>query len=230
MNELEKLYSKAKEIPSTLELTNKYSFLAFNKIVEAKYLDVNDILSGTDTRLNSYVGRFKRVLLFPNRVGDTITDIFVRPLVEKETPLKLGLRDMPFNFGNLQNMQYGKPLILVEGIADMGALKLLKSDLNIIVMNSTGLPKDLYELVSAITNNIYLLADNDNAGKESIKHIAKHFKAHGVTIKTLEQYPSIKDAGDILDKLVEYKKTNNSLLKDELEILKLYYLTQLKSI
>lgn len=225
---LEQLYQLARPIPEVFEMTNKYTFIGVNNILEVKYMDLNDILKHT-TPINNYIREAGQVLLLPNKIEDKIINLFVLPFNKNITPLKLGSNSFPYNLGNLsKDFKYGDAIILVEGVADLAGLKLLDPTLNIVAMQSVSLPTTYHPLIEALTNKIILLNDSDNAGKAARRNTYKLFSSYGISVKIVEQYGSFKDTGEIVDKLMEYKKTHSSTIKEELEVIRLYYLSQLK--
>lgn len=229
-SKIKEYYSKARPIPSALFENNKYAFLGYNNIVEIGYLDINDIIqSNKSDVLDSYISRFGQVLLFPNRINGEIVNLFIRPLNEKTALLKLGNSSFPYNMGNLAaGFKFGDPIILVEGIADLGALKLLDPSLNIIAMQSVSIPNEYYVFLQGLTDKVIILNDNDKAGNIAKFKTAKTLQAYKITPKIVDQYAGLKDTGDILDKMLLYLKTKRQDIKEELELIKLYYLSQLR--
>lgn len=221
--DLDKLYDAAHEIIEKDKLLNKYTFLAYNNIIEAKYLSVNDLIN-LDTRLSSYIAEHSKVLLFPSFIGDSINSLIVRPMLNKGTPLTLKSSNLPFNIGNISaDFKYGDPLFIVEGIGDVGGIKLINPHINVISMNSSSLAKQHYEVIAALTHNVILIPDKDNAGSYNVNKMKREFKEFNINLKVLTQYEYLKDTGDIADLVLEYTKTKNENLRTKINIIKKYY-------
>ena len=87
--ELQTLYNKAKPILEEDKLLNKYTYLAYNNILEGRYLSVND-LPNIDTKLASYIAEHSKVIIFPSYVNGEILSMVVRPMVTTGVPLTVG--------------------------------------------------------------------------------------------------------------------------------------------
>lgn len=226
---LQELYNKARAIPQELELTNKYTWLAYNNVLEARYLDLNDTLVQRDIQIGGYISRNEAILLFPNIVGDKIVDIFVKPLYSKAEPLKLGDDRFPYNIGNLDpGFKYGDPLVLVEGLADGAALKLISPRINFIVMQRSSLSMTQLELLSQITNKFIVIPDRDEAGTRGYTKMWYRFRDLGATCVSLNQFRYFKDTGDLLDRVLYYLNTRDTSILEEIELAQTYYKTALE--
>jgi len=226
--DLVELYNMAHELPEKLQFHNKYTWLIFNGIVEARYLDINDAIT-KNILIGSYIKSKGIILLFPSKVNGVITDIYVRALDSKETPLKLGPNKLPFGIGLLQdNFKYGSQLILVEGISDLGALKLMKPDINVISIQSNSISKDLAKFLSTITNHFIILFDNDSAGIKGSSISRWRLNDLDCNVNIVNQHGTLKDAGDVLDIISAYLKRPTQELKDKIELISEYYNFQLK--
>lgn len=225
---LNKLYNAARPVPESLKLENKYTFMSDFNIVEVKYLDINDVLKSNEIKLERFITEYEQILLFPNKIGDTIVDIVVRS-VNGKGHLKLGNRLFPYNIGNLSpNFKYGDTLYLVEGIGDLVMLKLFNPDTNVISMQSSKLSKDQIDLVSDITNNIVLIRDNDEPGEIGAKHLLWEFSKRGINFEIKNQFGDLKDTGDVLDLILKNKKEYSQELVDRINLYTLYYQNILK--
>lgn len=227
---LNQLYGWARPIPKELEFINKYTWLGVNKVLPVKYLDVNDVLTNMDVGIRNYIIKNEAVLLFPNIVNGIIIDIFVKPIFNKAEPLKLGSNALPYNIGQLQaSFRYGEPIILVEGIADVAALKLMSPEFNVIAMQSSRLNNNQIELLSLITNNIIVLPDRDDAGKTGLTKMWYRFRELKTSVVALEQFRYFKDTGDFLDKVLYFQKTGDHSTLDEIDLAWKYYKTAVES-
>lgn len=224
---LGEIYSLTRPVPTTLAADNKYILLS-QGIIETGYLDINDILLKS-TPLDSYIKEFGQVLVFPNKCNGEIINLLVRPLNGKAAMLKLGNNALPYNIGNFsKDFKYGDPIILVEGIADLGAIKLLDNTLNVVAMQSASLPREHYDVIASFTNKVIILNDNDKAGNTAKRKMIQTFKEYNITTKFVEQYSGLKDTGEILDKVLLYRRTKNADIQTDIELIKMYYLMQLK--
>lgn len=227
--ELNELYNLGREVPKELINLNKDTWLVSNNIIEARYLDINDAINNPNLSISTYLSQQTAVLMYPNRVGNVIIDIFVRPLYTRVAPLKLGPQILPYNIGNFrQDFKYGDPIILVEGTADLALVKLL-GELDIIAMNTAKLPKHHLETLTKISNNFLLLADNDEPGQRAARSMTYDFRERGATLKILPQFKDYKDTGDLLQDLKLFTETQDYSLKNKIEQAKTYYRTLIKN-
>lgn len=230
LSQLNKLYHNAHTILESDSTKSKYAFLAHNNILEAKYLSVNDLIT-TETKLSPYIAEHGKVILFPSIVNGVIDNIVARPIETAGRPLTLVKGKLPFYIGTLpDNFKFGDPIILVEGIADVGGLKLIDKSLNIIAMNSSALPQCYYEVIASVTNNIILFADNDEVGINSANKVKRIFKKHNVDVEIVNQYGDFKDTGDIISLVMKYIETKDETVKQELELVKKYYSTIINTV
>lgn len=226
---IEELYNIAHELPKSLEFHNKYTWLICNGIIEARYLDINDVIS-SDIPISSYIKAKGIVLLFPNKVGDMIVDIYIRALDSKETPLKIGLDLIPFGLGNLgKDFKYGSKLILVEGISDLGALKVINPNFDIVAIQSNSLSSTAARLLSTITNNFIILSDNDSAGIKGANISKRRLEQFDCNVNIINQYGELKDSGDILELLMTYLKNKDEDTKHKLYLIQEYYNIQINN-
>lgn len=227
---LNTIYDLAHEIPERLQYYNKYTWLAYNKIIECRYLDINDAMT-LDLSLNSYISEMGVILLFPNRIGTTITDVFIRGINTKDMPLKLGSNHFPFNIGNLkEDFKFGDTIILVEGVTDIGGLKVISPDINVISLQSNSISTEHLQLLTQITDNFILLLDSDSAGIKGANITKRKLEKEGAKVKIVEQYGKLKDTGDIVDILMTYLKSDkhSEEIKARLQLISSYYKLQLK--
>lgn len=219
---IKELYDSAHELTKSMSNKNKYTYLAFHKVIEAKYLDVNDTITG-DLPISGYINKYMTVLLIPNRVNDVIVDIFVRPLEGKGNPLKLVESSLPYGIGKLQkDFKYGDFIVLVEGIGDYGALKFIDPTINVLAVGTNGVTADLYPIIASLTSNVILIPDNDKAGRSQVRTVINKFKSLGVSVSVIKQYSNFKDTGELLDILVEQQTS-----KELLMLIADYYKTQI---
>lgn len=222
---INKLYDTARPVPESLYGKNKYTYFSQYNIVPCKYLDVNDILTNPNVQLKNFITEFEQILLFPNYVNGVLTDITIRS-INGRGHLKLGSNQFPYNIGNLsESFRYGDTLYIVEGIGDLIAIKLINPNINIIAMQSSSLPKQYFEMLKSITNNFVLLHDNDEAGESGSIKMKREFAKHSLN---LDSYPplnlyNMKDAGDLLDKIIEYHKNPIPSLLQQIKVIQQYY-------
>lgn len=221
--DLEKLYESAHDIPEYRSLENKYNFLGFNKVVKARVLTIGDSF-GT-SKLNGFIKKYGTVYLFPNYVNGSIVDISVRPLNSSKEMLTLRNYLLPYNVGNIsKDFKYGDTLFLVEGIGDLGALKLIDPALNIVALKTNNVTKDMYSMLSSLTNKVVMIPDADNKGMLNVGKIGKAFSNLGVDFQTIKQYGDMKDTGEFVDMIIEHTKTHDGSLLGHIESVRDYYL------
>ena len=227
---LQTLYNKAKPILEEDKLLNKYTYLAYHDILEGRYLSVND-LPNLDTKLASYIAEHSKVIIFPSYVNGEILSMVVRPMVTTGVPLTVGSSNLPFYIGNIRkDFKYGDPIILVEGIGDVGGLKLIYPELDIIPLNSSSLAKHHYEVIASLTHNVILIPDNDKAGKSNAYKMKKEFAKYDISLQVVPQLNNFKDTGEVVDLLIKYSKNKNQHTKEQINIFKLYYTAALSTV
>lgn len=227
---LSKLWGMARPIPKELELVNKYTWLGVNNLLPVKYLDLNDTIIQPDIAIKNYLIKNEAVLLFPNTVNNIIVNLYIYPLYNKGKPLKLGVEMLPYNIGKLrEDFKYGDPLILVEGIGDLAALKLMDTELDVVAMCSSKLSLTQVEFLSHITNNIIVIPDNDDAGNTGFTKMWYQFRDFKINAVSIDQFRYFKDVGDFLDKVVYYYKTNDSTILDDVNLAWKFYITAIET-
>jgi 5S rRNA maturation endonuclease (ribonuclease M5) len=225
---LKEIYSLGQEIPEYLKDHNKYTWLAFNKLIEMHYIDINDILN-KKTPINSFVMQHGAALLIPNIVNNKIVDMTVKALNSSAT-IKYKNVSLPYNIGNLKNFQYGDPLYVVEGVADVAGLKLIDPNINVIALQTNTIPNDMLPIYQALTNNIVLLLDNDKAGQVQYGKLKRKLGELGINTFFFKQFGSLKDTGEIVELVMSYKKMGVVNILNELNNVNLYYKSQIKLI
>ena len=229
MTKIQKIIESSREIPKSLLTFDKYTFAASLGLEDIRFLNINDTLQ-SDTGINPYISANGEVLVFPNYLFGELVSVFVKPLRNKKSFLKLGNFDIPMYLSNIQDIKYGDFLYLVEGIADYISIKLLCGpNINVIPMMSSSLSDKQLKLVSSLTNNIVIISDNDEAGRISYFKMRKELVKYGVTLKQIKPPKEYKDAGDVLDIVKSYKEGNLEN-KSEIEYLKSYYRTSIEVI
>lgn len=223
---LEDMYNLAKDINKDQQLINKYLWAGYNKLLDVRYFDVNDTFT-VQTPINDYVKKYGSIMIFPNIVNGKIVDLSIRT-VEQKKVLTYKIVDLPFGVGTLRDdFKYGDPLFLVEGVGDYCALKFIDKNIDVVAMMGNSVAKDMYETYASITNNIILLADNDESGRQTINSIEKRFRKLSVNVEVIPQFDTMKDTGDILDNIVEYQKTKSQDLKEYIALAVKYYQSQI---
>jgi len=91
---------------------------------------------------------------------------------------------------------YGLPLVLVEGVLDAEAFARTVKYPFVIAYLTSYVNVHVAALVASLTNNVLLVPDNDESGRNGLKRALKNFNEHSVKVtimKTIE-----KDFGDVL--------------------------------
>ena len=217
------VYGLCVDIPKRLLKHNKYTYLASKNIVKAKFLGINEVIS-KNTKVQNFITKYPNCLVFPNFFMDFLCDLTIRPLDSSEAILTLNNVKLPYNIGNIaKRLKYGDPLILVEGIADLGALNYIDPSLNVIAIRTNSIPKSMYEYYAMLTNKIIFLPDNDEAGKSQLNRIKSRFSALGVDMKVCEQFGDFKDTGDFIDLVMQYQISKDISLLDDIKCASEYY-------
>jgi hypothetical protein len=225
---LEKMYSIAKPIPEHLKDHNKYTWLGYHKIINVRYLDVNDVIKNK-MPINSFVSEHGAVLLFANIINGHIIDILIKALNTKHI-LNYRAQNFPYHIGQLQNFKYGDPLFIVEGIADVGGLKIIDPTIPVVALKTNDISKESYEIYKSLTDKIVLILDNDKAGQMQLTKIRLKLKDLGIQTFVIDQFAALKDTGEIIDLIMSYEKTKDQNKLLLLNNINLYYKGQIKLI
>lgn len=222
---IEELYGLGRLVPDSMKYKNKYTWLAHSGILEMRYLDVNDIMRRS-TPINGFVSEHGAVLLIPNVVNGKLADLTVKALDSKNI-LRYKNVKLPYGVGQLKNFKYGNPLILVEGVADLAGIKLINKDLNVVALRTNTISQDMYQVYSALTNNIILLLDSDEAGQKQLDKIKFNLSREHIQARSVNQHGDIKDTGEIVELFMRYDKHKSRDVLLELQNLNTYYKGQL---
>lgn len=222
---IEELYSLGRVIPTSKKDKNKYTWLAYRGLLEIRYFDVNDIMK-KKTPINGFVSEHGSVLLIPNIINGKLVDLTVKAL-DSKSMIKYCNHKLPYGLGSFKNFTYGKPIILVEGVADLAGLKLIDPSLNVVALRTNSISQDFYEIYKSLTNKIILLLDNDKAGQSQISKIQFQLKREGIDSEVIRQHASLKDTGEIVDLFMKYEKTKDPEILNELQNINTYYKGQL---
>ena len=225
---LTELYNIGKKIPEYLKYENKYTWLGFKKIIDIRYLDVNDIFN-IKTPVNNFINQYGEVLLIPNIINGKVVDLLIKSLKTNQM-LNYKEINLPYNIGQLNNFKYGDYLFIVEGPADVAGLKLIDPSLPVVALKTNDINKESYQIYESLTNNIVLILDNDKAGKKQLLNIRLKLKDLGISTYVIPQYGKLKDTGDIVELAMLYEKNANSEILIELGNINLYYKSQIKLI
>lgn len=220
---LNNLLQASREVPKELIMENKYTFAAPLNIAEVRYMDINDIIGVAETKLESFISEYGQILLFPNFVNDTLTDITIRSF-DGVGHLKLGQSSLPYNIGNLRpDFKYGDVIYLVEGIADLVTIKLIEPKADVIAMQTSTLGKKQIGVLTSLTNNFVLFRDNDKAGESGARKMSYSFRDNNASFIVYEQFADLKDTGDILEMLRVHGITNDYNLANKITTYSTYY-------
>lgn len=225
---LEEIYDLGQDIPDFLKNHNKYTWLAYHKLLSLRYIDINDILN-KKTPINSFVMQHGAALLIPNIVHNKIVDMTIKALNSGAT-IKYKNISLPYNIGNFKDFKYGDPIYVVEGVADVAGLKLVEPNINVIALQTNTISNEMLSIYKALTNNIVLLLDNDKAGQVQYGKLKRKLNELGINTFFFKQFGSFKDTGEIVDLVMSYKKTGSEHLLTELNNVNLYYKSQIKLI
>ena len=225
---IEELYSLGRPIPKELKDKDKYLWLAFNGILEMKYLDVNDIFN-KQTLINNFVVEYGPVLLIPNFVDKQMVDLIVKSVTGKKIK-QFNKANMPYNIGKLNNFKYGDPLVIVEGVADLGGLKLIDPEINVVALKTNTISKAMYSFYESITDNIIIMLDADETAKKQTSILQRNLGKLGIRTTVIEQYGSLKDTGEIVELIMSYQKTKDASVLSTLNNINLYYKSKINLI
>jgi hypothetical protein len=230
---IDELYKLGRDVPKEIFLKDKYTWMAFVGLIKAKYLSPNDTFLAK-LPIDRFIKRNGECLLIPNYIGNLMLDLDIRPLNNKDSILSFKKYNFPYGIGRLRdNFKYGDPIYLVEGIADYGALKLIKPDLDVLALRTSSIHRDSYEFYASLTNKIVLISDQDPYGKSASSKMARKLKDLGVDVYTIEQFGNMKDTGEVLELLLSYIKQKDqqaSKMSKKLKInrIKEYFLENFK--
>lgn len=222
------LYEKANVVTKENYLDDKYTYLTYKGLIDMRTIDYSFMINNPDSSLVDLIIQEKVVYLLPNIFEGQIIDIYIRGRETQNNPKILRNKNLLYGLNTFnKDFKYGDPIFLVEGIADYGALKFIKNDLNVIALRGDSLSKENAKILSTLSNNIILIPDNDGGGKISIKNIKPRLRKLGIDLKIFNNYGSFKDTGDLIDLVikVENGKANNI---EEIKTIVSYYESGIK--
>ena len=199
-----------------LYLAKKYNFTNYRLISSGELL-----VRGKDLDIPEYVKQFMKfnneALMIANIMNNKVISIVFRNLSGKKEFMKLGITKSTFyGLGQLdENFKYGDPILLVEGHLDRDRMSLIFKNTLGVMTNS--LSESQANILKLMTDKVYLMLDNDEAGKIGTLKSKKLLK--DIYVREINHDSRLKDAGD----LVKLEMENHY----DLKFLEDYYRMQL---
>lgn len=199
---------------SYLHLAYKYKLNNY-KLISSGEL----IVKGKNLNIPEYIIQFVlynvEVLMIASFIDTKVINITFRSIEGKKEFMKLGNTKATFyGLGNLDtDFKYGNHIILVEGHLDRDVMANMFYKNTLAIMTNQ-LSKMQVKLLESLTNNIILMLDNDEAGREGAKYIKHQLK--GFKINEFFHSIYLKDAGDLLN----LERVNKSEFRDTIDFYK----------
>lgn len=203
-NTKDKLYSISRIIEN--DNRNKYTFFASNFNMYNYRLITNTELAikGKDIDIPIFIRNFiednSEVLLIFNNISGKSNGVLLRAIDKKEF-CNFGFgKGMFYGLGDLEeDFKYGDTIILVEGAIDRDVCAKFLSK-NCLALLTSRLSNNQLEILTRLTNNVILLLDNDDVGRQGEVSIRKKLEERKINVHDLElKAPDIKDLGDLLE-------------------------------
>jgi 5S rRNA maturation endonuclease (ribonuclease M5) len=144
-----------------------------------------------------FVGQKGEVFCFLNMILEVCLSIVLRAKDSKEFVTINKYSALPYGVGDLSGFDYGKLLVVVEGHKDREALRCIYP--YVVAIGTSNVSKNMAYVLSTLTNKVFLLLDNDQAGKDGAKAAVWKLRKHKVDAVVGEQYSKYKDTGSIAD-------------------------------
>ena len=183
---------RTKYINFELEYHYGYRIITNGSIVKNGWL--------SESKLPKYIVDFinehGEVLLMPSIYNGYVVGVVLRSL-KKKAFLVYGHPTL-YGLGRLHpNFTYGMPIVVCEGAIDCDIISRIYP--NSVAMLTSALSTLQKELLKRLTNNIILLYDNDERGRQNTRMDYYNLKKMGFNVATLSQHNLVKDPGDMYD-------------------------------
>lgn len=201
---LYEIYNMSRPVSKEEERLSKYTFAAYNFGFDYRMIHIGDLLKQqgflSKGEIPKYFYEFiapeGRALLIPNFVQGDIMYMQLRSLNTRRFTMFGMHRTLPYGIGDIDvHFKYGDRIILTEGPLDRDMLTLISP--NVFAILSSGISKMQLELISLLTNNVYILYDKDETGEKSSRIDKKKLKKKGVEVKVLENPEGVEDPGEL---------------------------------
>lgn len=197
---------------------NKYEWFAkYYGLKHYRVISAGELLvRGKDLDIPTYLKEFiklnEEVLMLANYVGNEVSGIIFRGIKEK-TFINFGFGKGNFyGLGDLdKSFEYGDLIVLVEGTADRDVCNqfITKNCLSVL---TSGVTKSQAKVIKYLTNKVFLLLDNDDAGNKGTELTKRKLMSIGISVKTINKSNKIKDLGDIIPMMMNKDKSYQTIL------------------
>lgn len=201
IEEITKLFNLGRKI----EDTNNNPYLYFAKkhdLNHYRLISSGELLvRGKDLNIPEYIKQYikfhKNALMIANFMGNKVISIVFRNLTGEKEFMKLGITKSTFyGLGQLSpNFRYGQPILLVEGHLDRDKMATMFH--NTLGIMTSSLSESQINILRGLTNKIYLMLDNDDAGRIGTKKALRQLK-NDFRVKVIEHDSRLKDAGELV--------------------------------
>lgn len=222
--ELDKVFKLGRPITEYSKMP--YLYLAYKYNLENYRLITSGelLIKGKDIPVPHYIKVFlqhhQEALMIANIIRGRVTSLVFRSVGTHKEFAKWGnTKALCYGLGDLdENFKYGDLIVLVEGHLDRDVMAKTIYRNTLGVMTSV-ISTNQEELLRGLTNNFILMLDNDDAGIYGSYKTKQMLE--GCNVKVMKQYPSLKDAGDMVKLMI-------SDIEDELPWLQNHYKNQIE--
>lgn len=95
----------------------------------------------------------------------------------------------------IQDFRYGMPIVMAEGLLDVEAFAYMVGYPFVVGYLTSYVPAILAAVMASLTDNILLVPDNDESGKDNVHRSVENFNIFGTNVQS--HVPVRKDFGDV---------------------------------
>jgi hypothetical protein len=149
--------------------------------------------------MRAFLLREKAVIAFPLSIMSKQTGYAFRSLGQKNFRSSLNIPSMYLPLRSrlkLTNFTFGSTIFLTEGVVDSECVA-AQGHFSAAYLTST-VSRRMAEIISAFTNRVVIVPDNDNSGREGVRKSYYSLKSAGISNIEVTFPPNpVKDCGDL---------------------------------
>lgn len=209
-------YSLCRPISGDSLSLNLYTSLpthGFHEVRIATLASIAEYLKQSSVPPNSYfvnrLDHWQSVVVIPHIIKDKVVQLVCRSVHEKAFQLLHSGISFPFGVGSFRpESRYLDPIICVEGVLDLYALRMALPQANVVASLSAGMSRLQFDILCGLGHNFILAYDNDEAGRKACYTERKKLQALGKNVVLLNHPSSFKDPGDLFTALSDPFQAN----------------------
>jgi len=153
--------------------------------------------------------KWQAAVVIPHIIQGSVVQIVCRAVHEKSFQLLHSGISFPFGIGSFRpESRYLDPIICVEGVLDLYALRFVLPQANVVAALSAGMSRLQFDILCGLGHNFILAYDNDEAGRKACYTERKKLQTLGKHVVLLNHPSSFKDPGDLFKFLSDPFQSN----------------------